>query len=107
MIDQRHGWNVSFKPVILGFVFSVILTLAAYRIVTHYHLTNSVLFICIIGLAIVQAMVQLIFYLQLCLEEKPRWNFLMFLLMVFVIVVLVVGTIWIMKNLGYNLLLDR
>lgn len=107
MIDQHHGWNVSFKPVILGFVFSIILAFAAYRIVFYKHLTNTVLFGAIISLAVVQGIVQLIFYLHLCLEEKPRWNLLMFSLMVVVMTIVVAGTIWIMKNLGYNLLLDQ
>ena len=65
MIDAHHGWNVSFKPQVIGFLLSIILTLAAYRIVAHYHLMNWILVVTIIGLASVQAFVQLVFFHQL------------------------------------------
>lgn len=104
MIDQHHGWNVSFKPVILGFVLSAILVLAAYRFETHYALSSRVLIFTVISLACVQALLQLVFFLHLGLESKPRWNIMMFLFLVLLIVVLVGGTLWIMANLKYNVM---
>lgn len=104
MIDLRHGWTVSFKPVFLGFTLSLILTVAAYRIVTHYHLSNHVLILTVFGICLVQALLQLIFFLHLGLEEKPRWNSITFLFMVLVIIVVVGGSLWIMENLSYNLM---
>ncbi len=105
MIDPRSGWNVSFKPQFLGFVFSLILTLASYRIVVDYHLTNGVLIGTLFSLAIVQALIQLAFFLHLGVESKPRWNLITFLFMVLVIVVVIGGSIWIMYNLNYNLMI--
>ena len=107
MIDAHHGWNLSFKPVILGFIFSLILTLASYRIVVHYHLSCGVLTFSLLSLAIVQVFIQLIFFLHLGLESKPRWNLMMFFFAVFLIVVLVGGSIWIMRNLNYNVMLKE
>lgn len=104
MIDAHHGWNVSFKPLILGFVTSVILTLAAYRLETHYQISSGILIFTIISLASIQALVQLVFFLHLGLESKPRWNVMMFLFVVLLIVILVGGTLWIMANLNYNVM---
>lgn len=106
MIDAHHGWNVSFKPVTLGFVFSLILTAAAYRIVNYHHLSNTVLVTTIIVLGCAQAILQLIFFLHVGLEAKPHWNTTMLLFMIFLMVILVGGSIWIMHHLGYNLMPD-
>lgn len=105
MIDAHHGWNVSFKPLILGFIFSIILTIAAYRIVMYYHLTHSVLTYTIMGIAFVQTCIQLFFFLHLGMEStRPRWNLLIFLFMVVLVVVVIAGSLWIMENLNYNVM---
>ncbi|NGX50444.1 MAG: Cytochrome bo(3) ubiquinol oxidase subunit 4 [Chlamydiae bacterium] len=104
MIDAHHGWNVSYKPQVIGFILSIILTLAAYRIVAHYHLSNWILAVTVVGLGSAQALIQLIFFLHLGLETKPRWNVMMFLFLVLVSFILVGGSIWIMYNLNYNVM---
>ncbi|MBI3236261.1 MAG: cytochrome o ubiquinol oxidase subunit IV [Chlamydiales bacterium] len=104
MIDPHHGWNVSFKPQFLGFILSLIITLAAYRIVIEGHLAGSNLLITLYGIGIAQAILQLIFFLHLGLESKPHWNMITFLLTVLVIVIVIGGSIWIMNNLDYNLM---
>jgi len=107
MIDQHHGWNVSFKPLVIGFILSLILLAAAYRIATHYHLTNLALTSTLVGLAVLGAAFQLIFFLQLGLESRPRWNTVMFFFMLLLIVILVGGSMWIMHHLSYNLMLPK
>lgn len=104
MIDLHHGWNLSYKPQILGFVLSLILTFAAYRIVTEGHLSDGQLIVTLCGLAVVQAVLQLIFNLHLGLESKPRWNLITFLFTALVIIIIVGGSVWIMDNLNYNLM---
>lgn len=102
MIDKHHGWNVSLKPLTLGFVLSLILMIASYRIVTRVHLSHSALTTTLFIFAIVTAIVQLIFFMHLCLEEKPAWNLMTFLFMVLVVLVVFGGSLWIMHTLDYN-----
>ena len=104
MIDTHHGWNTSFKPLVLGFIFSIISTLAVYRIVIHMHLRHDWLVFTVVGVGCLQVILQLIFFLHLGLESKPRWNLFMFLFTVLLILVIVLGTLWIMYNLNYNLM---
>ncbi|NGX47597.1 MAG: Cytochrome bo(3) ubiquinol oxidase subunit 4 [Chlamydiae bacterium] len=104
MIDPRHGWNVSFKPLYLGFVLSIILIAAAYRIVVHYHLTNTVLTFTILSLAALQVFIQLYFFLHIGMGAKPRWHLISFFFMVLVIIIVVGGSMWIMQNLKYNVM---
>lgn len=104
MIDTHHGWNASIKPLVLGFIFSIISTLAVYRIVTHMHLKHDWLVATVVGVGCLQVILQLVFFLHLGLESKPRWNLLMFLFTVLLILIVVLGTLWIMYNLSYNLM---
>ena len=105
MIDRHHGWNVSFKPLVIGLILSLIFSVAAYRIVTHYHLPHDVLTFTIVGLGTLQAIIQLVFFLHLGLEsDRPRWNLMMFLFGVLVMFLVIGGSLWIMHNLRYNVM---
>ncbi|MGE5196532.1 MAG: cytochrome o ubiquinol oxidase subunit IV [Anaerolineae bacterium] len=104
MIDAHHGWNRSYKPQFLGFITSLVLTLAVYRIITHYELTDVLLTVTVFGLAFFQAVLQLFFFLHLGMESKPQWGMITFLFALLVIIVVVGGSLWIMNNLNYNLM---
>ncbi len=104
MIDPHHGWNASLKPQFIGFVASFVLMISSYRIVTHHHLSDGLMHATIIGTAIVVAMIQLIFFMHLGLESKPRWNTITFLFTLLVILLIIGGSLWIMHNLNYNLM---
>jgi cytochrome o ubiquinol oxidase operon protein cyoD len=105
MIDPHHGWNVSVKPPLIGFVLSFILVFASYLIVVNGHFSNFFLLAMLFSLAVVQALVQLVFFLHLGLESKPHWNVITFLFTVLVILIVLGGSLWIMDNLNYNLMM--
>jgi cytochrome o ubiquinol oxidase operon protein cyoD len=88
------------KLYVTGFALSIVLTLAAYFAVDEYLLDRWVLVFAISALAIVQAFVQLIFFLHLGKESRPRWNMLVFLFMLLVVAIIVLGSLWIMYNLN-------
>ena len=104
MIDQHHGWNASFRPSILGFIFSLILTVATYRFVTREVLIGSMLTFTIFGLGAFQVLIQLFFFLHLGMESKPHWNSITFLFMVLITIIIVGGSMWIMQNLNYHMM---
>lgn len=104
MLDRHHGWNVSYKPVFLGFMLSLFLATAMYRIADKGHLIGALFFVMIFGVAFVQAIVQLVFFMQVGLESKPHWVSISLLFTVFVILIVVGGSLWIMQNLDYNLM---
>jgi cytochrome o ubiquinol oxidase operon protein cyoD len=90
---------------ILGFVLSIVFTLIAFAVVEqhvrsdHAFPSHEVALLLLIVLAILQLGVQLILFLHLGHEEKPRWNLLAFIFAIIVVVILVGGTLWIMHNL--------
>jgi len=105
MIDPRHGWNVSFKPLYLGYISALILMAAAYRIVVHYHLTDTALTWTILSLAGFSALLQLFFFLHVGMGDKPRWHLISFVFTALILFIVVIGTIWIMNSLDYNMML--
>lgn len=104
MIDRHHGWNVSFKPVILGFFLSLILVVALYKIILREHLSGDLFVISIMGLTILLAVIQLILFLHVGLDSRPRWVTISLLFTILVIFIVIGGSLWIMNNLDYNLM---
>jgi cytochrome o ubiquinol oxidase subunit IV len=94
----------TYKSYTVGFISCVLLTLAAYFAVDQRLLSGMALIGTIFGLGLVQAGVQLLLFLHLDKEEGPRWNFFMFFCMISILFVIVVGTLWIMANLRYNVM---
>jgi len=95
-----HGTLLSYS---IGFILSIVLTLAAYFGVVNHLLSSNVLIAAVLGLAVVQLLVQLLFFLHLGRESKPRLNLISFLFAGMVVLIVVFGSLWIMYNLDYNM----
>jgi cytochrome o ubiquinol oxidase subunit IV len=100
-IIESHGTVLSYT---VGFVLSVLLTLAAYMSVVNKLFVGRTLIVFVVSLAVVQLLVQLLFFLHLGRETKPRWNLVIFLFMLLVVGIIVSGSLWIMYNLDYNMM---
>jgi cytochrome o ubiquinol oxidase operon protein cyoD len=94
----------SFIQYTVGFVLSVLLTLAAYVAAVNKFLTGWDLVIFLIILAIAQLIVQLLLFLHMGDERRPRWNLMAFLFMALMVLVIGIGSIWIMHNLNYRMM---
>lgn len=88
---------------VIGFIMAVGLTLMAYLTVTQQLFTGNTAVLILMGLAVIQFAVQLVFFLHLGQEHKPRWNLAAFLFTLLVLMVIVFGSLWIMYNLNYNM----
>src|SRR6266567_1195143 len=95
--------SISLKSYITGFILSFALTVTAYILVANHLLSGWMIVAVILTLALVQLVVQLFFFLHLGQEAKPRWNLIFFLSTVSIILIIVIGSLWIMKNLNYNM----
>lgn len=101
--------ETSFKTYAIGFIASLALTMLAFVSVAK-HLKSGhewpahpfILYI-LLGLALVQFAVQLIYFLHLGMNEKQRLNLVIFTSTISIVVVIVFGSIWIMNNLNYNM----
>ncbi len=98
---QEHG-APTLKGYIIGFGLSLVLTMTAYFAVANKWSSGSALMALIVTLAITQLIVQLTFFLHLGQENKPRWNQTTFWFAILVLVIVVFGSLWIMRNLNYR-----
>jgi len=93
---------------IIGFVFSIVLTLAAFGLVErhlttdHIFPTHGVAVSVLVVLAVVQLLVQLLLFLHIDKESKPRWNLAALVFALLIVAILVGGTLWIMRNLSHG-----
>ena len=87
----------------VGFVLSLLLTATAYLLVVNGS-ASMWLYAGIGILALVQMIVQLVFFLHLGEESGPRYKIVSFIIMAGVLVIVVVGSLWIMANLDYNMM---
>lgn len=92
----------------IGYALSLIFTLNAYIAVTQAEKgLSSGLLVLLVALAVAQLIVQLVFFLHLGRESKPRWNGVAFITMCMVVFFIVAGSIWIMNSLDYNMMGDH
>lgn len=98
------------KPLtlrIIGFVTSLILTLAAYLIVIRpgsFHLSVKSAIVIIFILAVCQSIAQFLFFLNIWREKGPRWNLSAFISTILIVLTIIFFTIWIMGHLEYNMM---
>jgi cytochrome o ubiquinol oxidase operon protein cyoD len=95
-----HG---TLKDYAVGFILSVILTAAAFIIVMEHLLAPEATVFTIAGLAAVQVVVHLVCFLHLNSSSAQRWNVTAMAFAVVVVVILIVGSLWIMHNMADNM----
>jgi cytochrome o ubiquinol oxidase subunit IV len=103
MNEQKHPG--SFTSYAVGFIVAIMLTVAAYLMVMGQWLSGGVLLLVIMGLAAVQLIVQLVFFLHLG-RDGVRWKAAAFFAMFIILVLIVGGSLWIMYNLDYNMMMS-
>ena len=100
-IDTSHGTTTNY---VVGFVLSLLTTLSAYWLVRYGSWKGWSLVYAILALATLQLIIQVVCFLHLGREKtKPYWNSVVFAFMLLVVLILVIGSIWIMKNLNYHM----
>lgn len=102
--EIKKEWHGTLKAYIIGFVSSILLTAASFFIVITRLLPGQVLIYSIVGLALAQAIIQLLFFLHVGQEAKPRWETLVFYFMVMVLLIIAIGSLWIMYDLNNRLM---
>ena len=95
--------HATLKSAVTGYVFSLLLSLEAYLFVSRHLATGSLLLTVICAAALVQLLVQLIFFLHITDQFNRRWNLLVLGFAVLIAGIIVGGSIWIMNGLSYQM----
>lgn len=93
------------KSYLMGFVLSAIFMLLAFAIVIKKLLTVKYLYISLTVLVILQLFIQVRCFFRLYDNTEDReWNLITLVFTILVAAVIVVGSLWIMYNLNYNMM---
>lgn len=97
-----HG---SFKSYVTGFVLSVILTAIPFWLVMGDVLGDATkTTIIILALGVVQIFVHMVYFLHLNTKSEGGWTVLALIFTLTLVVIMLVGSIWVMHHLNTNMM---
>jgi len=99
-----HG---SLPEYLLGLSLSVILTAIPFAVVMSGALGETLSIVLILLCAIGQVMVQLIFFLHMNTSSAQIWNSVSVVFVLLLVIILIVGSLWIMQHLNHNMLMGH
>ena len=100
--SASHG---NTKQYTIGFILSVILTVIPFGMVMAGGFGRGIVMAVIAITAVAQVLVQLVYFLHMNSSSEQRWNVIAFIYTVLCIAVLLVGSVWIMNYLHYNMMI--
>ncbi len=95
-MDLEQEWNTSMRPLVWGLVISTAALIGTYLFAQINWLVMLLTF--------TQSVAVLVYFLHLGIENKPRWNLIVFLFMLVLIIVVIGGSMWVMYNIDYNVM---
>lgn len=101
---NHNGNHGTLKSYIIGFILSIILTVIPYMIVVSHSMSIDAVALSVVGIGIIQLLVQLVFFLHLNTKKEGREDLLAFLFTFLIIGILVIGSLWIMYSMNYNMM---
>jgi cytochrome o ubiquinol oxidase operon protein cyoD len=99
--DASHG---SIKSYSIGFALSLILTFASFGVVMSGILPHELRLTAIVALALVQLLVQLIYFLHMGTAKDQRENTAVFGVTAVLIAIVVASSLWLMHNANENIM---
>lgn len=90
--------------IALGFFASLILTLLSYGAVVKHWFSGTALVSAILAFAVVELVVQLYFFFDLGDGASRRWKLGAFAFTLGSVLIVIVGSVWIMSHLNYNMM---
>lgn len=87
----------------IGFILALLLTYTIYLFATQQYVQGALLGGVLLVCASLQLLVQLIIFLHVLNESKPRWTLWSIVYTIVMLLVIVVGSLWIMANMNYNM----
>ena len=99
--NAAHGTLTSY---VIGFVLCIVLTLLSFGMVMKGWASPASVASCLVGLAIIQLIVQLVYFLHLGTSKSQTQRTMIFLFTVVLLFIVVGGTVWVMHNMVANMM---
>ena len=103
--DATHADHGSLRGYLTGFVLAAILTIIPFRLVLgHVIASPQATIVIVLGLAALQIVVHMIFFLHLDTRSENGWNMLAFIFTVVLVVIVLGASVWVMYNENANMM---
>lgn len=100
--DDYHG---TVKGYTIGFLLSVLLTAIPFWLVMAKVLPSSgVTAAVILGFAVVQIVVHMVYFLHMNTKSEGGWNMLALIFTIVIVVITLAGSLWVMHHLNVNMM---
>lgn len=102
---QTHADHGSLKSYATGFILSVILTAIPFWLVMAdvFEKSSTTAFV-ILGLAAVQIVVHMVYFLHMNTKSEDGWSMLALIFTIMLVVIMLSGSIWVMYHLNHNMM---
>jgi cytochrome o ubiquinol oxidase operon protein cyoD len=100
--DHDHG---SVKSYVTGFILAVILTAIPFWLVMGKVIDkSSTAGFILLGLAAVQIVVHMVYFLHMNAKSEGGWNMLAMIFTAMVVIIMLSGSIWVMYHMNHNMM---
>lgn len=100
-----HADHGSFKSYTIGFVLAVILTAIPFWLVMgNKFSSSSTAGLVLLGLAAIQVVVHMIYFLHMNSKAEGGWSLLATLFTLMVVVIMMAGSLWVMYHMNHNMM---
>ena len=100
---ESFDYRKKFIAYSWGFLSALVLIYLAYFAVVNGWFEGTTLAIWLLAIATVQFFVQMIVFLHIFDESKPRWTLWSIVYSFAMLLIIVVASLWIMHNMNYNM----
>ncbi|WP_407965594.1 cytochrome o ubiquinol oxidase subunit IV [Bartonella sp. C271] len=105
MYDKNHDPSIS--SYLVGFILSVLFTLGSflpvmYGLLDSWAISTKVIYL--IGMALIQIIIQIVFFLHLNSGPDAKWNLAALLFAAMCVFIIIGGTWWAISHLNYNMM---
>lgn len=94
--ETHHESHGSMKAYVIGFILSIILTIIPLMLVVNHVLPVGPLVVTIMGMAVLQFLIQLFFFMHVREGDGPKYNVMALALGVVFVITIVGGSMWVM-----------
>lgn len=101
--DDGHDHG-TYRSYLTGFVISAVLTIIPFAMVMMGDFSDTLTIAVIVSFAVVQIVVQMIYFLHLHPKSEGGWNLLAFLFTAIILVIVISGSLWVMHHLDSNMM---
>ena len=102
--DDGPVSHSTFKGYMTGFVLAVILTAIPFALVMTGVLPTQATALIVMGFAVVQIVVHMIYFLHMNSKSEGGWIMLALIFTIIVVVIALSGSLWVMYHLNTNMM---